>query len=333
LLTNPNFNFHNEYTYTYIPWINDGNPYVLAVLEPKFQGENELPSPSVFEELAEIALHFCTFSILYNDMCILLWFKDKEDASKKFDEIIDRITEISGDKFFLSFSTILQDIKSMGESYLAQKAEIAEKRHTQLDLPISFQIELISKLRKNKYEECKELLNKVKTIYNPSAIMQLLVRIASKYNINSEEAISRYHKRKKARDENEQWNVLINFVGDLCKAINDVKSVSKDETAEIIRKYIDEHFWDPNLCMKQLAERFSMHRTLISKILKEHLGMTFSEYLLELRMKKSMELLKNTKMNIYEVGEAVGYENYISFKRAFLRYKGISPHDFRTLMQ
>ncbi|HHV95898.1 MAG TPA: hypothetical protein GXX37_05410, partial [Clostridiaceae bacterium] len=80
MLTNPNFNFHNEYTYTYIPWINDGNPYVLAVLEPKFQGKNELPSPSVFEELAEIALHFCTFSILYNDMCILLWFKDKEDA-------------------------------------------------------------------------------------------------------------------------------------------------------------------------------------------------------------------------------------------------------------
>ena len=159
--------------------------------------------------------------------------------------------------------------------------------------------------------------------------MRLLVRIASKYNINPEDAINQYHKCIKRRDENELWNVLDNFVGELCKAINDVKSVSMDETAEIIRKYIDEHYCDPNLCLKQLADHFSMHRTLISKILKEHLGMTFTEYLLELRMKKSMELLKNTEMNINEVGEAVGYENYVSFKRAFLRYQGISPREFR----
>ena len=280
ILTNPNFNFYNEYTYTSVPWINDGNPYVLAVLEPKFQGESELPNSSAFEELSGIVLHFCTFSILYNDICILLWFKDKEDADEKYDEVKERISNISEEKYLLSFSTILQDIRSMGESYLAQKAEIAEQRHTQLDLPISFQIELISKLQKNKHEECKELLHKVKTIYNPSAIMRLLVRIASKYNINPEDAINQYHKCIKRRDENELWNVLDNFVGELCKAINDVKSVSMDETAEIIRKYIDEHYCDPNLCMKQLSDHFSMHRTLISKILKEHLGMTFSEYLL-----------------------------------------------------
>lgn len=81
--------------------------------------------------------------------------------------------------------------------------------------------------------------------------------------------------------------------------------------------------------MKQLSSHFSMHRTLISKILKEHLGVTFTDYLLDLRIKKSMELLKNTEMNINEVGEAVGYENYISFKRAFLRYQGISPREIR----
>ena len=43
-----------------------------------------------------------------------------------------------------------------------------------------------------------------------------------------------------------------------------------------------------------------------------------------------MELLKSTEMNIYEVGEAVGYENYISFKRAFLRHKEFVSREFRV---
>ena len=84
MLTNPNFNFHDEYTYTSIPWINDGYPYILAVLEPKFQGESELLRPSAINELAESALHCCTFSILYNDICILLWFKNLDIAKEKY---------------------------------------------------------------------------------------------------------------------------------------------------------------------------------------------------------------------------------------------------------
>ena len=86
--------------------------------------------------------------------------------------------------------------------------------------------------------------------------MQLRVRIASKYNIETEEAIHQYYHCKSENYENEQWDVLINFASELCKAINDVKNVSMDETAEIIRKYIDEHYCDPNLCMKQLSDHF-----------------------------------------------------------------------------
>ena len=330
MLTNMNFDFHDEYTCTSIPWVNDGYPYILALLEPKFQGDSELPVSSAFNALSSLALYSCTFSILYSDLCILFWFKDTASAMNQYFEIKKQIDKLTNGRYYFSFSDVMQDPKSMGESYLLQKSEITDLKHAQHDLPFSFEIELVSKVQKNKQEECAALLNESKSAYNPDAVMQLLVRIASKYNVDSIQNTNQYNQCKNNNCEDEMWNVLITFASELCKSIDRVKHVSMDETAEIIRRYIDDNYCDPNLGMKQLSDHFAMHRTLISKILKEYLGVTFSDYLLDLRIKKSMELLKNTDMNINEIGEVVGYMNYITFKRAFIRYHGVSPREFRV---
>lgn len=329
MLTDPNYNFHDEYTSTSIPWINYGYPYILVLLEPKFQGEIELPTSSSFNSLSPSALYSCTFSILYNDLCILFWFKDMDLAKKQHSQIMAQLIQLSNGKYFFSISDVLQDPKCMGESYLMQKSKIADLRHAQFDLPLSVQINLINKLQRNKQEECVELLNKLRLTYNPDAVMQLFGRIASKYNIDTVQTINQYYRCKKNNHDNDKWDILISFANELCKSINSVKQESINESAEIICGYINENYMDPNLCVKQLSDHFSMHRTLVSKILKEYLGVTFSDYLLDLRINKSMELLKNTDMNITEIGEAVGYIHYTTFKRAFIRYHGISPREFR----
>ncbi len=329
MLTDPNYNFHDEYTSTSIPWINYGYPYILVLLEPKFQGEIELPTSSSFNLLSSSALHSCTFSILYNDLCILFWFKDMDLAKKQHSQIMAQLVQLSDGKYFFSISDVLQDPKSMGESYLMQKSKIADLRHAQFDLPLSIQIKLVNKLQQSKQHECLEILNELRLTNNPDAVMQLLGRIASKYSIDSVQTINQYYRCKKNNREKDQWEILISFTNELCKLINNVKQESINESAEIICRYIDENYSDPNLGVKQLADHFSMHRTLISKILKEHLGITFSDYLLDLRIKKSMELLKNTDMNITDIGKSVGYNHYVTFKRAFIRYYGVSPREFR----
>lgn len=57
------------------------------------------------------------------------------------------------------------------------------------------------------------------------------------------------------------------------------------------------------------------------------------EYLTSIRMQKAQELLINTKMNITEVANFVGYENSSNFTRAFKRITQVSPVYYRKKHQ
>ena len=72
-----------------------------------------------------------------------------------------------------------------------------------------------------------------------------------------------------------------------------------------------------------------MHRSLVTRALKSSLDLSFSDYLLKLRVTAAQQLLADTDMSLSAVAERVGYTNYISFKRAFVRYTGDAPKAYR----
>ena len=58
-----------------------------------------------------------------------------------------------------------------------------------------------------------------------------------------------------------------------------------------------------------------------------------SDYLGNLRMEKSKELLKSTKMLVGEVSQAVGYEDPHVFMRRFKKYTGMTPREYQENMK
>lgn len=59
----------------------------------------------------------------------------------------------------------------------------------------------------------------------------------------------------------------------------------------------------------------------------------FYDYLCRIRMEKAKEYLRTMDAPIAEVARRVGYENELSFKRAFVRYEGIKPREYRQNQQ
>lgn len=57
-------------------------------------------------------------------------------------------------------------------------------------------------------------------------------------------------------------------------------------------------------------------------------GITFSNYLRQVRMEKAKELLTGTDMKIYEVACAVGYPDQKYFSKVFKEYVGVSAKQF-----
>lgn len=69
-------------------------------------------------------------------------------------------------------------------------------------------------------------------------------------------------------------------------------------------------------------------RTLQRRIAEE--GKTFSEVVDHWRFTRSIELISNSEITVREISERLGYANTPNFDRAFRRWTGVSPTEFRA---
>jgi two-component system response regulator YesN len=93
-------------------------------------------------------------------------------------------------------------------------------------------------------------------------------------------------------------------------------------------EYINENY-KQKLYITQLAKKFYFNPTYCCELFKKFTGLTFSEYLTELRMKKSVELLEKTSMKIEDIAAEAGYSDCYYFNRAFKKRFNISPGKYR----
>lgn len=93
-----------------------------------------------------------------------------------------------------------------------------------------------------------------------------------------------------------------------------------------IIEYMNNHFGAVTL--KDVAMHFSYHPNYISALLHRETGHTFSEHLLESRMRSALALLNNSKLSIEEVACICGYKNNSGFYRAFRSYYGVPPREY-----
>lgn len=94
--------------------------------------------------------------------------------------------------------------------------------------------------------------------------------------------------------------------------------------------FIEEKF-TTNISLEQVAEIANLNANYFSSLFKKTTGKTFSEYILDLKIRKSKELLITTDQRIYEIAEAVGYQSARYFTKAFNEYQGVSPMEFKKL--
>ena len=66
-----------------------------------------------------------------------------------------------------------------------------------------------------------------------------------------------------------------------------------------------------------------------SSLFKKQLDMTVRDYILQLRMTKAKELMKDSSLKLLDIALAVGYEDAAHFNRAFKNVTGVSPSMYR----
>ncbi len=85
-----------------------------------------------------------------------------------------------------------------------------------------------------------------------------------------------------------------------------------------------------NATLVSTAEQVGRSPSSVSRLFLEATGMTFTDYLTAQRMEKANQLLNCIEYKIYEVSEMVGYSNPKNFARAYKKYFGHTPRDYRA---
>ncbi len=83
--------------------------------------------------------------------------------------------------------------------------------------------------------------------------------------------------------------------------------------------------------LEQLAVHFRLSSSYLSRFIKEQIGMTFTDYVQQLRQNEVKRLLLETDWPVKEIVLRVGYVGVSKFIEKFRKQEGITPGEYRRL--
>ena len=94
------------------------------------------------------------------------------------------------------------------------------------------------------------------------------------------------------------------------------------------KQYVEIHL-EEDISLTDAAEYAFVSSSYLSSSFHKFLGVTFIEYIRNLRIDKAKEMLKSSRLTLREIGEKCGLADPSYFHRSFKKTTGVSPSRFR----
>lgn len=104
-------------------------------------------------------------------------------------------------------------------------------------------------------------------------------------------------------------------------------SLTRDKL-KLITDFIEKQY-SQKITIQKMAELCEFSQSHFMKFFKQHMGMSFIEYLNDYRLIQAAHLLKASDDDILSIALDCGFENASYFNRLFLRKYGVTPTCFR----
>lgn len=96
------------------------------------------------------------------------------------------------------------------------------------------------------------------------------------------------------------------------------------KVVEYIRKHYNE-----KIVLDQLAKEVCLSRSYLSSIFKQEMNMSITEYISQVRVTKSKQLLAEEQTGLAEIAALCGFEDQSYFTKVFKKVTGMSPKTYR----
>ena len=105
-------------------------------------------------------------------------------------------------------------------------------------------------------------------------------------------------------------------------------SYKRSDYLEKAMRYIQINYVHP-ISLEKIAREIHITEKYMYRLFIEKLGISAQQYVVNIRMKKAMELLSSTDLSIKEVAASVGYSSTPSFSKTFSLHFGTPPSSVR----
>lgn len=110
------------------------------------------------------------------------------------------------------------------------------------------------------------------------------------------------------------------------------KDAGEPDTEDLYNRmvrFIGENYRN-KISLDDMAEKLHANRSYLSRLYKSRSGVNLFDDILRMRIEKAKEYMESTDRKIYEISEAVGFDDTGYFSRVFKKYTGMSPREYKN---
>ncbi len=116
-----------------------------------------------------------------------------------------------------------------------------------------------------------------------------------------------------------------------CHFLSEKKESSEESMILRAKQYIEDHLAE-NFSIEDIAKSVFLSSSYFSREFKSHTGQNVIDYIIDRRMKRAMELLREGKYNANEISAMVGYADSKYFYRSFKKHTGFTVRQYQKMI-
>lgn len=173
------------------------------------------------------------------------------------------------------------------------------------------------------------LIDEKSNVFIENGISVFILECTNKiWEVREHSKLVRKVKEKMLYNKNSK-KYYVDDLNELSDILEDDKNLYSATSIKLAIQFITKNFKN-NITLKDVADEVFLSQNYLSELFKKETGEGFYEFLSNYRVKRAKELLVTTNLKIYEVAESVGYNDSITFGRAFKKITGTTPNNFRN---
>ncbi|SIR31323.1 response regulator transcription factor [Halanaerobium kushneri] len=334
------------------------------VLKKFSQGDINLYEDSIINIVEEIVGDFYNSTVFMNNWGEIVVFlnleNDLETEKEKISRLNLRLHKMIKNYFSLSVTTAASSLKNnylqLSEAFvecseclnysfrcvegnaiyyqnLPQKTNLQTSEYIK-----NFVIEFDESLEYREIEKAvmllKKIIAKIKQNYlSRNNAFNLYFKIAASLEKNLEqEIIGQFFESNNLYqniDSITNNRDLISWLQILTENLKQYIDKKKDNHLILKAKKYLKHNFNQEISLEHTAKEINVSSGYLSHLFKEKSGISFTEYLNQLRISEAKKLLRNKGLKIYQIADQTGYNNPYYFSRVFKKVTGISPTEYR----